>query len=206
MITIVDYGLGNIRAFTNVYKRLNIDTTLASNVDELKRAKKIILPGVGAFDHAMKMLNDSGMRECLDTLVLQHEVPVIGICVGMQMMASASEEGSGAGLGWIDATVKRFDYESEQIALKYPLPHMGWNNISMVKDSLLLKDLDQYMRFYFLHSYYFQCNDADDILATANYGFDYSCIVQHNNIYGIQCHPEKSHHNGVTLLKNFAGL
>jgi imidazole glycerol-phosphate synthase subunit HisH len=206
MITIVDYGLGNIKAFANVYKRLNIAACYASTPEQLKQATKIILPGVGAFDHAMHMLNQSGLRNSLDTLVLEQKVPVIGICVGMQMMANNSEEGTSAGLGWINGTVKRFHYPNEDVAKKYPLPHMGWNNISPVAASALVANLDDYKRFYFLHSYYFECANSADVVATANYGFDYACIVNHGNVYGIQCHPEKSHHNGVALLKNFAEL
>jgi glutamine amidotransferase len=206
MITIVDYGLGNIKAFANVYKRLNIEASYASTPQQLKEAKKIILPGVGAFDHAMHMLNTSGLRGCLDELVLEQKVPVIGICVGMQMMANHSEEGTSAGLGWINGTVRRFSYPNEDVAKKHPLPHMGWNNISPVKESALIANLDDYRRFYFLHSYYFECADPADVVATANYGFDYACIVNHDNVYGIQCHPEKSHHNGVSLLKNFSEL
>lgn len=206
MITIVDYGLGNIKAFANVYKRLNIPAIYASTPEQLQQATKIILPGVGAFDHAMHKLDTSGLRETLDNLVLEKKIPVIGICVGMQMMANDSEEGTSKGLGWINGTVRRFSYPNEEIAKKHPLPHMGWNNINPVQESALVANLDQYKRFYFLHSYYFECVNTADIVATANYGFDYACIVNHNNIYGIQCHPEKSHHNGVALLKNFAEL
>ncbi len=206
MITIVDYGLGNIKAFANVYKRLNIPAIYASTPEQLQQATKIILPGVGAFDHAMHKLDTSGLRETLDNLVLEKKIPVIGICVGMQMMANDSEEGTSKGLGWINGTVRRFSYPNEEIAKTHPLPHMGWNNINPVQESALVANLDEYKRFYFLHSYYFECVNTADIVATANYGFDYACIVNHNNIYGIQCHPEKSHHNGVALLKNFAEL
>ena len=206
MITIVDYGLGNIKAFANVYNKLNLPVCYASTPLQLKQASKIILPGVGAFDHAMHKLNTSGLRETLDNLVLEKKVPVIGICVGMQMMANDSEEGTSIGLGWINGTVKRFSYSNEEVAKKHPLPHMGWNNINPVKASALVANLDEYKRFYFLHSYYFHCVNKADIVATANYSFDYACIVNHDNVYGIQCHPEKSHHNGVALLKNFAEL
>lgn len=206
MIAIVDYGLGNIKAFANVYKRLNISTCFASTPEHLNQASKIILPGVGAFDHAMHKLDTSGLRETLDNLVLEKKVPVIGICVGMQMMANGSQEGSSKGLGWIDGTVKRFRYPNEEISRKHPLPHMGWNNIKPVQGSALVANVDEYKRFYFLHSYYFECANRADIVATAHYGFDYACIVNHGNVYGIQCHPEKSHHNGVALLKNFAEL
>ncbi|MEO3865723.1 imidazole glycerol phosphate synthase subunit HisH [Rheinheimera fenheensis] len=206
MITIVDYGLGNIKAFANVYKRLNIAACYASTPEQLMQATKIILPGVGAFDHAMHKLNTSGLRETLDNLVLEKKVPVIGICVGMQMMANSSEEGISKGLGWINGTVKRFHNDNETCASKYPLPHMGWNNIYPVKETSLLRNLDVEKRFYFLHSYYFECKYEQNVLATANYGFDYACVVNNNNVFGIQCHPEKSHHNGVSLLKNFAEL
>lgn len=206
MIAIVDYGLGNIKAFSNVYKRLNIEAVCAKSVVQLQNATKIILPGVGAFDHAMAMLHESGLRERLDDLVLEKKVPVLGICVGMQMMAQSSEEGTSKGLGWINGSVKRFIYPDKDIAAKHPLPHMGWNNICPVKECALLQRLDDDKRFYFLHSYYFECADSADVVATANYGIDYACIINNNNVYGIQCHPEKSHHNGVGLLKNFAGL
>ena len=203
MITLVDYGLGNIKAFANVYKRLNISACYASTPEQLQQATKIILPGVGAFDHAMHMLNTSGLREMLDNLVLEKKVPVIGICVGMQMMANDSEEGTSAGLGWINGTVKRFHYPNEDAVKKHPLPHMGWNNILPVRASGLVANLDDYKRFYFLHSYYFECTHSADVVATADYGFEYACIVNHDNVYGIQCHPEKSQVNGERLLEAF---
>ena len=206
MIVIIDYGLGNIKAFSNVYKRLNVPHTFANTVDQLKTASKIILPGVGAFDHAMTMLNQSGMRDVLDELVLEKEVPVLGICVGMQMMANSSEEGVLDGLGWVPGTVKRFSYADVSVVEKHPLPHMGWNNIVVEKDDPLFSDLDEDPRFYFLHSYFFECEKEEHSIAAAEYGIKYSCIVRNKNIYGVQCHPEKSHHNGVGLLKNFANL
>lgn len=199
MIAIVDYGLGNIKAFLNVYRRLNIDCSYASTSEELKKASKIILPGVGAFDHAMKTLNQSGLRDTLDELVLIDKVPVIGICVGMQMMAEGSDEGEGEGLGWIKGRVRK-------LQVNMPLPHMGWNNITPERESDLIRGLDEERRFYFLHSYYFDCDEPDDILATAEYPSSFPCIINHGNVYGIQCHPEKSHHNGVSLLKNFSEL
>ncbi|CAH2565922.1 imidazole glycerol phosphate synthase subunit HisH [Vibrio cholerae] len=206
MITIVDYGLGNIKAFANLYRKLNIDLHYASNPSDLASATRLILPGVGSFDHAMKMLNASGMRETLDELVLKKKVPVIGICVGMQMMADSSEEGQLKGLGWIPGTVKRFKRETQVLENQYPLPHMGWNSLEIVKMSELLAGLDEEKQFYFLHSYYYEPSDRAHVIASANYGLDYACIINNDNIYGIQCHPEKSHHNGITLLKNFASL
>lgn len=203
MIGIIDYGVGNIKAFANIYKSLDMPYRIVKNKVELTNVSKIILPGVGSFDHAMESLEQSGMREKLDDLVMNKEIPVIGICVGMQMLAKASEEGNKKGLGWIDAEVKKFDKDSVG---NNPLPHMGWNSLNIKKDKALFKELEDTPRFYFLHSYYFKCLDRRNVLATAQYGDDFDCVVSHNNIYGIQCHPEKSHHNGVRLLKNFGEL
>ncbi len=204
MITIIDYGLGNIRAFVNVYERLNIEIRIAHKPDEIKGATKIILPGVGAFDHAMTQLNHSGMREELEKQVLINGIPVVGICVGMQMLARSSDEGKLPGLGWIDGIVKLFD--ASTIPYKTRLPHMGWNTIDPVKNVPLLDGFDSQSRFYFLHSYYFVCNNPDDVIATTSYGIKYASAVAKNNIYGIQFHPEKSHSNGIQLLHNFAKL
>ncbi|WP_394210631.1 imidazole glycerol phosphate synthase subunit HisH [Enterovibrio calviensis] len=199
MIGIIDYGLGNIRAFGNIYKRLGIPYFYVQKPEQLTQATKLILPGVGSFDFAMEKLNNSGMRDALDDLVLNQKMPVIGICVGMQIMANSSEEGESAGLGWIDATVRKIVVDNHR---KNPLPHMGWNTISVKKESSLFLKIEDNPQFYFLHSYYFDCADSER-LAVANYSHDFNCIVSKDNIYGIQCHPEKSHHNGVTLLKNF---
>jgi len=204
MIAIVDYGLGNIRAFANVYKNLNVPFKIVSNSESLKNAKKIILPGVGAFDQAMKLLDDSGMRALLDELVLKDQIPVLGICVGMQMLAKSSEEGFLPGLGWIKGIVKKFD--SSTLTHSTHLPHMGWNNVIPKNECTLLGKLDKESRFYFLHSYYFQCDDNNNIAAVANYGIQFACAVNSGNIYGVQFHPEKSHYNGIQLLKNFANL
>ena len=204
MITIIDYGLGNVLAFANMYKRMNIDFTIAKSVDDLVGAKHIILPGVGSFDHAMTKLNESGMREALDELVLVDNIPVIGICVGMQMLANSSEEGALPGLGWIKGVVKRLD--AAKLNQKTHLPHMGWNDIHPTQSNNLLLGLETNARFYFLHSYYFECEEKKDVLATAVYGDTFSCLVNSGNIYGVQCHPEKSHHYGAQLLKNFSEL
>lgn len=206
MIAILDYGLGNINAFGNVYNKLNIPFFFASNSDDLQKATRIILPGVGSFDHAMTMLNNSGMRETLETLVLQNGIPVLGICVGMQILADSSDEGSLEGLGLIPGEVKIFSNSEGSKPVQHPLPHMGWNSIEVQREDDLFAGFDSQPRFYFLHSYYFQCKDKTSSLATADYGQRFSCIVKRDNIYGVQCHPEKSHHNGVLLLKNFAAV
>ncbi|MCK9380227.1 MAG: imidazole glycerol phosphate synthase subunit HisH [Sulfuritalea sp.] len=204
MITIVDYGLGNVLAFMNVYSRLNIPVAVAKSADDLAKATKLILPGVGSFDHAMRQLELSGMRHAIEQLVLQKGIPVLGVCVGMQMLAKSSEEGMLAGLGWIDGKVRKFDLSTMPRGAS--LPHMGWNDVQPVADSGLFKGMEQDARFYFLHSYYFQCRQQADILAVTDYGDQFTCAVRRNNVYGVQFHPEKSHHFGSQLLKNFAEI
>jgi glutamine amidotransferase len=202
MITIIDYGVGNIFAFQNVYKRLNIPTKIAKNSSDLEFAEKIILPGVGAFDYAMHRLNASGMREKLDELVLGKKVPVLGICVGMQMMGNKSDEGVMEGLKWINADILKFD--ESLIKHRTKLPHMGWNDVIKVQNNILFVELDEQAIFYFLHSYYFKCNNHEDVIATTEYGISFTSAVNVNNIFGIQFHPEKSHRYGELLLSNFA--
>ena len=204
MITIVDYAVGNVQALANIYKRLEIPCLLAKSVPELADASHVILPGVGAFDWAMARLQSSGMREALDDLVKVQGTPVLGICVGMQMMARGSDEGQLPGLGWFDAHVHRFD-EARFISRTH-LPHMGWNDVEPVRADGLLRDLGTDARFYFLHSYYFMPNDPADVLATTVYGERFACAVQRGKVFGVQFHPEKSHGWGIQLLKNFAAL
>ena len=204
MITIIDYGVGNINAFVNVYKRVNVPVKIAKTAADLEDVQKLILPGVGHFDYAMSELIKSGMREKLDELVIVKKVPIIGICVGMQMMGNSSDEGNLDGLKWIDASVRKFDETKIQQVTK--LPHMGWNDVQPNSSNSLFKGLEKDALFYFLHSYYFECNDKSDILATSEYGEQFTCAAHHENVYGIQFHPEKSHHYGETLLHNFAKM
>jgi glutamine amidotransferase len=204
MIGIINYGLGNIKAFTNIYSKLGIPFVIASKADHLKNITKIILPGVGAFDHAMQKLEISGMRHALDELVLKRRLPVLGVCVGMQILAHSSEEGKQQGLGWIDGVVKKFDHAKLTSATH--LPHMGWNNVQPVIKNSLFKDIDTDGRFYFLHSYHFHCFQQDNILALTEYGGQFASAVHFGNVLGVQFHPEKSHRWGISLLKNFAGI
>lgn len=204
MIAIVDYGVGNVRAFLNVYKRLNIDARAARTAEELEGARRLILPGVGTFDHAMRRLVQSGMRGPLEELVLRRGVPLLGVCVGMQMLARASAEGGESGLDWIGGEVVGF--RSREASAGLPVPHMGWNDVRASSGGRLFEGLEPGCRFYFLHSYFFQCDRAEDTLAVATYGIEFSCAVSAANIYGVQFHPEKSHEAGTRLLQNFAAL
>ena len=204
MITIIDYGVGNVFAFQNVFKRLSIPSKIAKCENDLMGSSKLILPGVGHFDYAMSQLNNSGMRDRLDELVLKEKIPVIGICVGMQMMAKKSDEGTLDGLCWIDAYVKKFDEATINHHTK--LPHMGWNDVKPNENHPLFKGLEQQAIFYFLHSFYFKCSNEENSISKTDYGINFSSSIQHDNIYGIQFHPEKSHSYGERLLKNFANL
>lgn len=202
MIALVDYGLGNIQAFSNIYRRLNIEVRCVSCAEDLRSAEKIVLPGVGAFDWAMSRLNDSGMRRMLDELVLERGVPILGVCVGMQMLANGSEEGELPGLGWVSGKVRRFD--ESVLKAKTHLPHMGWNTVTP-KDHPLFGEIDT-PEFYFLHSYFFDPESPDSVLAQTDYGARFASAVYREHIFGVQFHPEKSHNWGVQLLRNFAAL
>lgn len=202
MITIINYGCGNIKAIQNVLNKLLIDSKVANCVDDLINTEKLILPGVGAFDFAMQKLIDSGMKEKLNEIVLEEKKPVLGICVGAQLMAKYSQEGVLNGLGWINVEVKKF--QASKFKKMKNLPHMGWNDVYPTKSTSLFNGIENEAKFYFLHSYYLACNDNDLILAKSDYDGEFTCAVNYMNIYGVQFHPEKSHKYGVKLLENFA--
>jgi imidazole glycerol-phosphate synthase subunit HisH len=204
MIGLINYGSGNIFAIANIYKRLNIPYVITREPSELKKAAKLILPGVGAYDETMQLLSSLNLVPVLNKLVLERRVPILGVCVGMQIMANNSEEGKMKGFGWIDAKVKKFD--ATQLSQKPHLPHLGWNSVVPENGSSLFKNIEPERGFYFLHSYYFSCNHAEDVLATTDYGLTFSSAVKSNNVYGVQFHPEKSHSNGIELFRNFANL
>ena len=198
-ISIVDYGLGNIRAIYRIYQQNNISVNFASKPEDFRDTTHIILPGVGAFDWAMTCLEKSGLQPILNQLVIEKKIPILGICVGMQIMAHSSEEGEKAGLGWLKTKVLKFDPELLNTPL---LPHMGWNHVYPNDTSTLFHKITK-SNFYFLHSYYFSSKNKET-LATCDYGGLFAAAVNQQNIYGTQFHPEKSHNNGIRLLKNFS--
>lgn len=207
MIAIVDYGVGNVQALADIYKRLGIAATLASGARELAAADRIILPGVGAFDWAMTRLARAGLVDVLHDAVTRAAKPILGICVGMQMMAACSDEGELPGLGWIEGEVRRFDVR--KFAAATHLPHMGWNDVHVAGNGAetgLFRGLGADARFYFLHSYYFAPARPEAVLATTDYYGMFASGVRWANAYGVQFHPEKSHQWGISLLKNFAEI
>jgi glutamine amidotransferase len=205
MIAIVNYGVGNLGSIFNMLKKVGCtDTVITSREDEIRAADKIILPGVGSFDAGMDKINGSGLLGVLNEVVLVEKKPLLGICLGMQLLTKGSEEGQSAGIGWIDAHTCRFRFEGENAGLK--VPHMGWNEVRPLKEGRLISDIGDPARFYFVHSYYVKCADPADALMSCHYGIDFTCAVQHENIMGVQFHPEKSHKFGMRLLKNFADI
>lgn len=201
MITIVDYGVGNLGSVVNMFKHLGIPARVAGTPDVLETAAKILLPGVGAFDRAMTRIVEAGFREVLDRKALTERVPILGICLGMQLMTHGSEEGDLAGLGWVDARVKRFPSIS---GLR--IPHMGWNHVDAVQPCPLSRDWPSDPKFYFVHSYYVDLKRLEDRWLRTSYGTEFDAGFQHGNLFGAQFHPEKSHRFGMALFRNFGAL
>jgi len=202
MITIVDYGVGNLGSIINMLKKVGFKAIASSDPEVLQQAEKIILPGIGAFDAGMNKLNERGLVPLLNDLALQKKVPFLGLCLGLQLMTLGSEEGQTQGLGWLDAETVRFRFDGEQSHLK--VPHMGWNTIDLCRPHPLFTDLEPGSRFYFVHSYYVQSHDPAAVLAETEYGVRFASILGKGNIMGAQFHPEKSHKFGMRLLRNFA--
>ena len=201
MITIIDYGMGNLGAVLNMFRRIGAPARVAADLAEVREARRLVLPGVGAFDAAMRRINGSGLREILDHKANVERVPILGICLGMQLLTRGSEEGTEAGLGWIAADTRRFPTLP---GLK--VPHMGWNLVQPTRPHPLTADLPPEPRFYFVHSYCVQVDDPQDSLLRAHYGLDFEAAVAHDNILGAQFHPEKSHRFGMKLLDNFVRM
>ena len=201
MIVVVDYGMGNLGSILNMLKKIGAEAELASEPEDVRRASKLILPGVGAFDSGMRHLEQRGFIEALNERVLSDGVPTLGVCLGMQLLTARSEEGELPGLGWLDGETVRFQFDGRQQDLR--IPHMGWNTVSIRRQDGLFETADMESRYYFVHSYHVVCNHSEDILATTNYGYDFASAVRKRNIMGVQFHPEKSHRFGQRLLQCF---
>lgn len=186
-------------------RRIGVNANISSNSEEIEKAEKLILPGVGSFDYGMENLKSSGLINTLSQKVITEKTPILGICLGAQMLGNKSEEGKESGLGWIDMDIVKFDILKMQATDK--IPHMNWSEIKIVQAaSKLLNELNNESRFYFVHSFHMKPNNTDDVLTTSNYGYDFVSAVEKNNIYGVQFHPEKSHKYGMKLLENFSKL
>jgi glutamine amidotransferase len=202
MIVIVDYGMGNLGSILNMLKKIGIDAKISRDPADIQRADKLILPGVGAFDRGIAGLSDFGLLPVLNRRVRDERCPVLGLCLGMQLMTRGSEEGSRPGLGWIAGDTRRFAFDEAHRDLK--VPHMGWNDVQVASADPLLAGYDETPRFYFAHSYFVACDEPAQVLGTTRFGFDFASVVGCGNVFGTQFHPEKSHAFGMRILGNFA--
>ena len=200
MTTIIDYRTGNLGSIQNILKRIGEESIITSDKNTIAQATKIILPGVGSFDTGMRNLIELDLVNVLNFKVLEEKIPVLGICLGMQLLSKGSEEGVLPGLGWIDAETRRFNFLDTQ---EYKIPHMGWNFVNLKRESKLFHEMYPDARFYFVHSFYFSPNDISDTLTSTSYEIEFTSAVERDNIIGVQFHPEKSHKFGMKLLKNF---
>ena len=203
MILIIDYGMGNLGSVLNMFKKIGVKAKISSDLKEINEAKKILLPGVGSFDTAMKKINESGLLDVLNKKALIDKIPILGICLGMQLMTNSSEEGKLPGLGWIDAETINF---KNTIQKKLKIPHMGWNTCSIVQENELVKNYEDEIKFYFVHSYYVKVNNEKNSLMKTNYDLEFDSAIIKNNLFGAQFHPEKSHKFGMNFFKNFAKI
>ncbi len=203
MVVVIDYGAGNIGSVLNMIKKAGGSAIASAIVDDISQASKLLLPGVGSFDNAMTKLEGLNLVSIIQEKA-QSGTPILGICLGMQLLSYGSEEGQKSGLGLIPGKVKRFKFEAKDASLR--IPHMGWNKVSISKHHALTAQLEDDARFYFVHSYHYQCEDARDELFRTHYGYDFSSGIQRENIMGVQFHPEKSHRYGMQLFKNFIGF
>lgn len=204
MITIIEYGLGNLGSVVNMFKKVGVKAEVVSDLERIKDASKILLPGVGAFDAAVSRIDEGGYREVLNQKALVDKVPVLGICLGMQLLTTRSEEGVLSGLDWIKADTIKFSFGSDS---KLKIPHMGWNFVQKNNSSPLTDNLPDDSRFYFVHSYFVKCRNEENSLMKTIYDIEYDSVITNgSNIFGAQFHPEKSHKYGMQLFKNFAAL
>ena len=202
-LVIIDFGMGNLNSVKKVMLRINQEVLITSRPEDITKADKIILPGIGHFTKAMEILEQHQLIEPLNEAVLIKKKPILGICLGMQLMAKSSSEGNTRGLGWMDGEVVKFDVSNP---IKTKIPHMGWNQISQVRESRLMKDIPDLSEFYFVHSYHWKTDNLQDIINETDYDYIFPSAIEKENIFGVQYHPEKSHDYGEQLLKNFATL
>ena len=205
MITIVDYGMGNLGSVQNMFKYIGVKTQIESDPDKIKNASKILLPGVGSFDAAMRKIKENNLIEVLNEKAMIDQVPVLGICLGMQILTNKSEEGKFEGLSWIPA--KSINFKSK-VDKKLKVPHMGWNTVETNRDSLLTLGFNNFdeMRYYFVHSYFVKVDNQENSLLKTSYGVEFDSAIEKDNIYGVQFHPEKSHKFGMKLFENFSKI
>ncbi|MDY6836315.1 MAG: imidazole glycerol phosphate synthase subunit HisH [Chloroflexota bacterium] len=201
MIVIVDYGMGNLRSILNKLQRMSEDVIVSSDINAIEQANKLVLPGVGSFETGMANLQERCLLSVLKWKVLEENTPILGICLGMQLLTLSSEEGDVEGLGWIDGETKQFNLGEHHSSLR--VPHMGWNSIDIHRESPILHGVHSDSEFYFVHSYHVCCRADSSVIATTNYGYEFASVIQKERIYGTQFHPEKSHGNGSSILKNF---
>ena len=201
-IIVIDYGMGNIGSILNILKKVGVHAAASKGPEDVLSANKLILPGVGAFDEAIKNLHTMDYIDVLNKKVLVEKTPILGICLGLQLFCRGSEEGHEPGLGWLDAKAVRFRFEDTKYQRK--IPHMGWNTVHVCQKSPLFPNLDEEHRFYFVHSFHVQCNNPSDILTCTHYGSEFTSAVCHENIVGTQFHPEKSHRFGLAFFQAFA--
>jgi glutamine amidotransferase len=200
VIVVIDYGMGNLRSVLNKVKKASIQAILSSRVEDIESAERLILPGVGSFGAGMERLQTHGLIPVLQETVVIRKVPILGICLGMQLFAAWSEESNTKGLGWIDADVKKFNFPE---SMSNRIPHVGWNILIPKRNSPLLNNIQTGQRFYFTHSYHLFCRCDYDIVATTEYGYEFASVIHHKNIFGTQFHPEKSHRRGIEIIRNF---
>lgn len=204
MVVIIDYKMGNLGSIKNMLKKIGVSAVISSEAIDIEKAERLILPGVGAFEGGIRNIGQLGLLPILYEKVIKRKTPLLGICLGMQLLTKRSEEGKLSGLGWIEGETVRFSFDPKQTGLR--IPHMGWNNVNILRRDSLFKESEDDARFYFVHSYHVICDRREDVLSVTNHGYDFVSSFQKENIMGVQFHPEKSHKFGLKLLKNFVEL
>jgi glutamine amidotransferase len=203
MVTIIDYGVGNLGSIQNMLKKIGVEAIVTANISDIESAEKLILPGVGSFDYGMQQLAERDYISVLNQKILNNKTPILGVCLGVQLFTKKSEEGNINGLGWFDAETIKFKFDTSS---NLKIPNMGWQDVIVKKSSKLTQNLPEDSRYYFVHSYHLKCRHNEDVILSSNYGYEFACGIEKGNIVGVQFHPEKSHKFGMALLKNFVEL